>query len=436
MQKPVHSPGSSRTRSSRGGAPASPEKALTWEDKHLAKLKLTEGLKGGDGRLGANEAQEKMTLQAPRSPILKSSPVSKRGARADAGSPPGSPTSPSLQPNEVRYFRQQSLKPTTHGSFTALEREVPHLSLAEMRKIYPERDRIIEELMVTLGKDGLWRKRRMLLTKDVLLFFCGDLDICLDSVPVQEIAEVVLAPKLDYDSEKGFIIRTVPRGFNGGDTFCCRAPTTASCQSWVMAIEDLSRSSGSRTHCWYAFRNGCRRTVESDAFRLFIVISISLNFALIIAEAQLVPQGTRNMQVFKWIDVGFTIAFVVELCICLVAYLPFEFWQDGWNICDFVIVILSFIQIIVTDLLEVQQLRLLRLFRVLRVLRLFGKLQHLRHIVSSITKAIVPVLYAMFIVLMVVSIYATIGVEIFRERSPEFSNFFRAVRVDVDIDAL
>lgn len=438
MQKNTLSPPASGRKRAPHSPLAAERRGLTWEDKHLEQLKQTEGRKPGNERPGATsnskETQEKTAIA--RSPILKAASFrSSQDGSSDqvpevSGSPPRAQSSPALQPKDLMHFRQQSISPTTHVAFTALEREVPHLSLAEMREIYPERDRILEEVMVTLGKDGLWRKRRVLLTRDVLLFLCGDLDICLDSVPVSEIGQVVLAQEHDYDGEKGFRILTVAGGFNGGDSFSCRAPTEASCKSWVTTLQDLPRASESRTLGWHALRRRCRGVVESDAFRWFIVITISLNFVLIITEAQLVPgAGTRNKEVFKWIDVSFTLAFALELCFSLVAYLPFEFWRDGWNICDFVIVILSLVQIIVTDLLEVQQLRLLRLFRVLRVLRLFGKLEHLRHIVSSITKAIVPVFYAMFIVLMVVSIYATVGVEIFRERSSEFENFFRAVKV-------
>lgn len=58
------------------------------------------------------------------------------------------------------------------------------------------------------------------------------------------------------------------------------------------------------------------------------------------------------------------------------------------------------------------------MFRVARVLRVFGKLQQLRHIVNSITRAIVPVCDAIFICLMVVFMYATIGVDVFRKEAP------------------
>jgi hypothetical protein len=408
------------------------------------KLKQEDASQGRDRRpkpndAGAAEGQEKRaspTIQ--RSPILKASSFRSQDAsthQLDMAMPQArAPSSPTLHPKEVHFFRQQSFSPRTHASFTALEREQPNLSLADIREIYPENDRILEEVMVIRAKDGIWRKRRVLLTRDVLLFICGELDICLDSVPVLEISQVELAPEHDYEGERGFKIATVPGGFNGSDAFVCRAPTEASCRAWVTALEDLARSAQTRGHGWQAFRSGCRNLIESDWFRLSIVTSISLNFVLIITEAQLVPgASTEGKEIFKWFDVGFTLAFALELCIALVAYLPFEFWQDGWNICDFVVVTMSLIQILVTDLLEVQQLRLLRLFRVLRVIRLFGKLQHLRHIVSSITKAVVPVLYAMFIVLMVVSIYATVGVEVFRDESSEFDNFFRAVRDIIDL---
>jgi hypothetical protein len=128
--------------------------------------------------------------------------------------------------------------------------------------------------------------------------------------------------------------------------------------------------------------------------------------------------GSKEKEIFRWLDVFFTSMFVLEILVRFVAHVGLEFIKDGWNVCDLIIVSFSVVQIIITDIIEVNQLRLLRFFRVLRVLRIFGKLQQLRHIVSSITKAVIPVRDAIFIVLMVAFMYAIIGVDIYGSTSP------------------
>ena len=63
-----------------------------------------------------------------------------------------------------------------------------------------------------------------------------------------------------------------------------------------------------------------------------------------------------------------------------------------------------------------------------RVLRVFGKLQQIRHIINSIVNSILPCTHAIFICLIVVFVYAIIGVEAWREETPEaFGDLFHAI---------
>jgi hypothetical protein len=78
---------------------------------------------------------------------------------------------------------------------------------------------------------------------------------------------------------------------------------------------------------------------------------------------------------------------------------------------------------------------ILRLLRIFRVVRVFNKMRQLQLIIHAIFQSIVPVLSAFLVVLVIISIYAIIGVSVFREQStlsndgsasPKFKTFWRS----------
>ena len=262
----------------------------------------------------------------------------------------------------------------------------------------------------------------MILQREVILFLCTDEDICIDSVPIIEVSMISLDPHHDNHNEKCFKINTRPGGLNSGAVFLCRVHSDAACQTWMGKLQMLTKKhavSSGLCGCRHSIRQVALAIDESDVFPSVVAFLIVANFVLIITEAQLVPEdGSKEKEIFRWLDVFFTSMFVLEILVRFVAHVGLEFIKDGWNVCDLIIVSFSVVQIIITDIIEVNQLRLLRFFRVLRVLRIFGKLQQLRHIVSSITKAVIPVRDAIFIVLMVAFMYAIIGVDSYGSTSP------------------
>ncbi len=61
----------------------------------------------------------------------------------------------------------------------------------------------------------------------------------------------------------------------------------------------------------------------------------------------------------------------------------------------------------------------LRLMRTLRILRLFNKLRSLRTLINALAASLVPVLNAFVIVMLILVMYAILGVELFQDHSPE-----------------
>jgi hypothetical protein len=74
--------------------------------------------------------------------------------------------------------------------------------------------------------------------------------------------------------------------------------------------------------------------------------------------------------------------------------------------------------------------RAIRLLRAFRVMRLFGRLESIRKIISALGKSLIPVGNAFIIVLLIMSVYAIVGVNLFREaNSAAFGTWSRCVQL-------
>jgi len=124
---------------------------------------------------------------------------------------------------------------------------------------------------------------------------------------------------------------------------------------------------------------------------------------------------------------AFTIIFVIELVINLAAHWFWDFWQDTWNVFDFVVVSVSMVSLF-SDLGSATAIRSVRLLRAFRVLRLFGRLNEIRKIISAIGQSLFPVANAFVIVLLIMCVYAILGVQLFHSQQKDaFGNFGRGL---------
>ena len=103
-----------------------------------------------------------------------------------------------------------------------------------------------------------------------------------------------------------------------------------------------------------------------------------------------------------------------------------DFWGSGWNVFDFIVVMVSIVSVLpFSDLPGIAILRLLRAFR---VFRLFKRLESLRKIIMAIEAAIPGVINAFSILLLVIALYAILGVEFFSITNREyFGDFGRSM---------
>jgi len=140
----------------------------------------------------------------------------------------------------------------------------------------------------------------------------------------------------------------------------------------------------------------------------FVVIAIILISALEIgAKTYSLPESVMPfLYVLDWFV---TIFFLIEISIRFIAEPnKKEFFKDGWNIFDTLVVVVSLIPI---D--ESEMALLARLVRVFRVLRMVSVIPELRVLISSLVKALPQLGYVMLLMFIIFYIYAAVGSHLF-----------------------
>merc|ERR1712187_1009727 len=86
------------------------------------------------------------------------------------------------------------------------------------------------------------------------------------------------------------------------------------------------------------------------------------------------------------------------------------FWTNGWNVFDFVVVVIGILDTAYVDLGPMKMLRMMRAFR---TFRLFKKVKSLNKIIVSLVHAVPGMMNAFFINALFMFIYAVLAVELF-----------------------
>ena len=156
------------------------------------------------------------------------------------------------------------------------------------------------------------------------------------------------------------------------------------------------------------------RIVSSNLFELFII-------GVILANAALLGLGTApriELEYAGWIHLGFQLAlgiFIAEAALKLFALWPhpLRYFKDGWNVFDFLVIVLALIP-------ATGQLALVaRLARLLRVVRLITTIRDLRLIVAALVRSIPSVFHVLMLMSIVVYVYAIMGYYMFHENDPD-----------------
>ena len=144
-----------------------------------------------------------------------------------------------------------------------------------------------------------------------------------------------------------------------------------------------------------------------------IACAIVGNFLVIILEKEIDPYPVeiqRYAPTWFALDVVFNIIFLLELIVNMYGSWLRPFWKDGWNIFDFVVVLVGMLTMSGALQGGFKNLKILRPFR---VFRLFKRIEALNKIVTALIRSIPGVMNAFLIMLIVMAIYAVLAVEYF-----------------------
>ncbi len=151
-----------------------------------------------------------------------------------------------------------------------------------------------------------------------------------------------------------------------------------------------------------------QRIVASRSFHATIIGVILLVGVLAGLETNAAIVASHGT-LLRALDVFALTVFVVEIVLKLAAHgrRPLDFFRDGWNVFDFLVVVLCLLP------WDSQFAVVLRLVRTLRLLRLVSALPKLQLLVGALVKSFSSMGYVGLLLSLVLYIYAITGVHLF-----------------------
>ncbi len=145
-----------------------------------------------------------------------------------------------------------------------------------------------------------------------------------------------------------------------------------------------------------------------------LVVTIII-FSALIAGFKTFPFTSQYQEIFNTLDYVITAIFLFELLIRLLSEKRAkDFFKNGWNIFDTVIVIISLVPINNADLVVVG--RMLRIFRIMRVISFIPEL---RILVEALFQVIPKMMYILVLLFIFFYIYGTVGATFFGDINPD-----------------
>ncbi|XP_032899668.1 sodium channel protein type 4 subunit alpha-like isoform X2 [Amblyraja radiata] len=151
--------------------------------------------------------------------------------------------------------------------------------------------------------------------------------------------------------------------------------------------------------------------VTKQAFDIIIMILICLNMVTMMVETD--NMDTNKERILFIINTTFIVLFTTECTLKIIALRQY-FFTVGWNIFDFVVVILSIIGIVLADLIEKYFVsptlfRVIRLARIGRILRLIRGAKGIRTLLFALMMSMPALFNIGLLLFLVMFIYAIFG---------------------------
>ncbi|XP_060732614.1 sodium channel, voltage-gated, type I-like, alpha isoform X2 [Tachysurus vachellii] len=154
--------------------------------------------------------------------------------------------------------------------------------------------------------------------------------------------------------------------------------------------------------------------VTNQAFDIFIMVLICLNMVTMMVESENQTQDTRHH--LKKINMVFVVIFTME-CVLKMIALRHYFFTLGWNIFDFVVVILSIVGTFVSEVIKYlfspTLIRVVRLARIGRILRLIKSAKGIRTLLFALMMSLPALFNIGLLLFLVMFIYAIVAMSQF-----------------------
>ncbi|XP_008155855.2 LOW QUALITY PROTEIN: voltage-dependent T-type calcium channel subunit alpha-1H [Eptesicus fuscus] len=173
---------------------------------------------------------------------------------------------------------------------------------------------------------------------------------------------------------------------------------------------------------YYADYSPTRRSIHSlctsHYLDLFITFIIGVNVITMSMEHYDQPKSLD--EALKYCNYVFTIVFVIEAVLKLVAFGFRRFFKDRWNQLDLAIVLLSIMGITLEEIemsaalpINPTLIRIMRVLRIARVLKLLKMATGMRALLDTVVQALPQVGNLGLLFMLLFFIYAALGVELF-----------------------
>lgn len=149
---------------------------------------------------------------------------------------------------------------------------------------------------------------------------------------------------------------------------------------------------------------------DSTPVQYFVAVFIFSNFVVNCVQAQIDPRATLYVPEFQALEDAFNLIFLVELVVNFYAHF-FRPFVTGWNMFDMLVVTVGMLSVFRVELPG--PFALLRMLRAFRVFRLFKRIKSLNKIMVSVVRAIPGILNSAVIMVIVMCIYAILGVQFY-----------------------
>ncbi|KAK8397955.1 hypothetical protein O3P69_003692 [Scylla paramamosain] len=170
-------------------------------------------------------------------------------------------------------------------------------------------------------------------------------------------------------------------------------------------------------------RRACLFMVSRQWFDSTVLFFIGLNCITLAMERPNIPPDSVERQVLKIFNYIFTVVFGVEMVVKVIAqgliYGKAAYFSSGWNIMDGSLVIISFVDIIMSFLATTSPrifgiLRVFRLLRALRPLRVINRAPGLKLVVQTLLSSLQPIGNIVLICCTFFIIFGILGVQLFK----------------------